>query len=65
MQVGKEYVLQIYNQNGNQYTTQDYEDGQLEYPPPMTEHSTGYDHEVPDQAEDIDDTPFPKKRRYY
>ena len=64
MQVGKEYVLQIYNQNGNQYTMQDNEDGQRDYPPPMTEHTTGYDHEVPDHAEDTEETPISKKRRY-
>ena len=62
-QVGKEYVLQIYNQDGNQYTMQDYLDGQLEYPPPMTEHTTGFDNELPD-SEDTDDQPMSKKRRY-
>ena len=52
------------NQNGNQYTLRDYEDGQNHYPPPMTEHTIGYDHDVPGQAEDTEDTPLSKKRRY-
>ena len=62
-QVGKEYVLKIYNQNGNQYAMQDYLEGQTEYPPPMTEHTTGYDHEIPDM-ETTEDQPTAKKRRY-
>ena len=62
-QVGKEYVLKLYNQNGSQYTMQNFLDGQLEYPPPMSEHTTGYDHDIPDT--DIHcDQPITKRRRY-
>ena len=62
-QVGKEYVLKLYNQNGNQYTMHDYLDGQVEYPPPMSVHTAGYDHDIPDT--DIHTgQPTTKKRRY-
>ena len=62
-QVGKEYVLKPYNQNGNQYTMQDYLDGQVEYPPPMSVRTTGYDHDTPD-ADITMDQPDSKKKRY-
>ena len=62
-QVGKEYVLKLYNQNGNQHTMQDFLEGQLEYPPPMTEYTAGYDHDIPDT--DIhSEQPISKRRRY-
>ena len=63
-QVGKEYVLKLYNQNGSQYTMHDYLEGQVEYPPPMSVHTTGYDHDIPD-TDLHEDQPTSKKRRYY
>ena len=51
IRAGQEYILQVYKSDGNQYTLADYEDGQLEHPPPMMIHSTEDDNDQPDDTE--------------
>ena len=60
---GKEYMIKLYKQEGGQYTMADYLDGHVEYPPPRSTHSTGYDHDYPDD-DNHTDGPITKRRRY-
>ena len=60
---GKEYMIKLYKQEGGQYTMADYLDGHVEYPPPRSTHSTGYDHDYPDD-DNHTDGPTTKRRRY-